>query len=104
MLDGYRAGTADHAWVVARLRTSLEHSLDLLLEVAHEIGIDLPDARSTLATRDAVESHLRASADIEAADARSEVFTKVLVDAAELLITEAGGHRPTTTSSRPHRR
>ena len=97
VLEQHQEGSAENWWTVAQLRPALEHALDLLLTVATEIGVDEPGARSALATRDAVEIHLRAAADIEAADARTEVFTKVLVDAARLVIQEAAAH---TTADR----
>jgi hypothetical protein len=105
VLEQHRTARAENWWTVAQLRAALEHALDLLLAVATQIGLDEPDARSTTATRDAVESHLRAAADIEAADARSEVFTKVLVDAAQLVVDEAAALRSMVVDirSRPRR-
>ncbi len=104
VLDRHRSSTVDDWWTVAQLRPALEHALDQLLAVAADLGIDTPDARSALATRDSVESHLRAAADIEAADARPKVVTKVLVDAAELVVIEAKAHRPPEQPAPPQHR
>jgi hypothetical protein len=92
LLEQHRAGLADGWWTVVQLRAALEHSLDLLLTIATELGLDSPDSRSATATRDAVEIRLRATVDLDDPDLRSTSVARLLVDAGALVIAEAAIH------------
>ncbi len=94
VLDQHRCGLADEWWTVAQLRAALEHSVDLLLTIATEIGLDSPGGRSATAARDAIEIHLRATIDFDTVGASSARLTNLLIDAAEQLVAEAERHRP----------
>jgi hypothetical protein len=94
VLDQHRSGFADEWWTVAQLGAALEHSVDLLLTIAVELGLDSPGGRSATTTRDTVEIHLRATIDFDPTGAGSARLTNLLVDAADQLVAEAERHRP----------
>jgi hypothetical protein len=73
---------AGASWIRGELRLALESSLDLLMDVAAESGIETPEARPILATRDVVAIHLRAAEDVRIAGGRPETVMGMLVSAA----------------------
>jgi len=82
LLEQQASHPAGAAWVQGELRVALESSLDLLADVAAEFGIETPEARPILATRDVVAIHLRAAEDVAVAGGRAETVMRMLVSAA----------------------
>jgi hypothetical protein len=69
-------------WIRGDLRLALESSLDLLMDVAAEAGLDTPESRPILAMRDIVAIHLRAAEDVEAAEGGLDTVMRLLTRAA----------------------
>ena len=102
LVDSHESGATRQRWVTVQMAPLLERSIGVLAAVAAEIGPDQPEGRRVLATRDLVAAHLRAAADIEAADVRPEILTNLLVRAGSQLVERVGSTRSAEISRVAH--